>query len=312
METPRFYPRFDCDYGHFSEDGYEYIVTRPDTPRPWANIICNGDFGLAITQAGGGFSWRTHVSMNRLTRWQQDMVRDDWGKWLYLKDLDSGELRSLAFQPMQAEYDHYEVRHGLGYSRFIQRFGDIESDWHVFAASKDPVEIWTVTLRNTGKETRRFRLASYFEWNLGAAPDNHREFHKLFIDTSYINELNTLAATKFIWEVPTERGHWNTDWPYVGFHASSIAPDGWDTSKDALIGRHGGFHNPKGIRSGRFTRQTGRFQDAAASLAATLTLAPGEEQTIVMLLGQVDKTSRFSNDAVKALVQKYNTPRCRL
>ena len=37
--------KFATKYGHFSEDGLEYIITRPDTPKPWVNVISNGDYG---------------------------------------------------------------------------------------------------------------------------------------------------------------------------------------------------------------------------------------------------------------------------
>lgn len=289
MKYQRDYSTFKNKYGHFSRNGREFVITRPDTPRPWTNIICNGDFGLAVSQAGGGFTWRTHVSLNRLNRWNQDLIQDNWGKWLYLRDIDNGDMRSLAFQPVQAPYDHYEARHGLGYTTFNQRHQGLESHWTLFAAKDDPVEIWLVTLKNSGQRKRRLQLSSYFEWNLGIAPDNHREFHKLFIDTLFDEELNALVATKLIWEVPTERGHWNTDWPYIGFHAVSETPSAWDTSKDSLVGRHGSIHRPRGIQQGQFTRQYGRFQDAAASLAVDINLAPGEQQTLVFVLGQGEK-----------------------
>ncbi len=300
--------QFENKYGYLSKDGNEFIITNPDTPRPWTNIISNGDYGIAVSQAGGGFSWRTHVSLNRLTRWNQDLIRDDWGKWLYLHDLDSGKLRSLAFQPIQAEYDVYEARHGLGYSAFIQEFEEMRSEWTLLAAKEDPVEIWMVTLKNKGREKRRLQLASYLEWNLGAAPDNHREFHKLFIDTEFDTKLNALSAAKFIWEVPTDRGHWNTNWPYTGFHSVSENVSGWDTSKDDLIGRHGGFHNPKGIKKGQFTQKSGRFQDAAASLAVDILLNPGEEKSLVFLLGQVDKQEGQSrSEQIKPYIEKYGS-----
>lgn len=303
------YDSFTNKYGHFSDDGYEFIVTRPDTPRPWANIISNGDYGLVVTQAGGGFSWKTDVNLNRLTRWNQDLIRDDWGKWLYLRDLDSGELRSLAFQPMQVAYDVYRVHHGLGYSTFVQQFSGLSSEWILFPAKEAPLEIWLVTLKNSGNTPRRLQLASYFEWNLGAGPDNTREFHKLFIETSYHQSLQTLLATKTLWEVPAKRGHWNTDWPFIAFHAVSTPVSGWDTSKDVLIGRNGGFHNPAGIKTGTFSRTSGRFQDAVASLATDLELAPGEEKTVVFLLGMAEKNSRLKmTGKIQQYIEKYRVP----
>lgn len=298
---------YENKYGYFTKNGYEFVITNPETPRPWANIISNGDFGIAVSQAGGGFSWRTHVSLNRLTRWNQDMIRDDWGKWLYLRDKQNNSLRSLAYQPMQAEYDLYQARHGLGYSVFEQEFEKMRSEWTIFAAKDDPVELWIVKIKNNGSKKRDFQLASYFEWNLGAAPDNHREFHKLFIDTEFSTKYNALVATKLIWEVPTDRGHWNTNWPYVAFHAVSENVSGWDTSKDNLIGRHGGFHNPKGIKKGQFAEQSGRFQDASASLAVDICLNPGEEKTLVFILGQADQNGNENlAGQVSSYIQKYS------
>ncbi|MCB0283812.1 MAG: glycosyl transferase family 36 [Calditrichaeota bacterium] len=303
---------FKNKYGYFSEDGFEFVITNPDTPRPWVNVISNGDFGLVVSQAGGGFSWKTHVSLNRLTRWNQDLIKDDWGKWLYLRDVEKGTLRSLSWQPVQAEYKKYQVRHGLGYTVFEQKFDDIETSWTLFAAKDAPLEIWLVKIKNTSAKTKKLQLSSYLEWNLGAAPDVNREFHKIFIDTKFVPQNNLITATKTLWEIPTERGHWNTDWPYVGFHSINCDAAGWDCSKDDLLGRHGGYHNPKGIKQGTFTKKSGRFQDAVASLAGNLEIEPGNEQTVVFLLGQLDKndTNDSLNEAQKLCNYYHDVKNC--
>ena len=78
----------DTIFGSYSEDGLEYIISNPNTPMPWVNVISNGDYGLVISQAGSGYSWRRHASLNRINRWEQDLIRDRWGKYLYLRDQD--------------------------------------------------------------------------------------------------------------------------------------------------------------------------------------------------------------------------------
>lgn len=64
----------------------EYIITRPDTPRPWINIISNGEYGITVSQTGTGYSWLGNSNLNRITRFNQDMVEDGMGKFLYLRD----------------------------------------------------------------------------------------------------------------------------------------------------------------------------------------------------------------------------------
>jgi len=59
---------FTTQYGHFSKGGKEYLITTPRTPRPWINVISNGDYGFTVSQTGSGYSWRMHAQLNRLTR----------------------------------------------------------------------------------------------------------------------------------------------------------------------------------------------------------------------------------------------------
>lgn len=291
-------------YGYFSEGGREFIITNPLTPRPWVNIISNSDFGLVISQAGGGFSWRNHVNLNRLTRWYQDLIKDDWGKWLYLQDLTSGEFFSLAFQPVQAEYVSYRATHGLGYTQFEQSFkSGLRTEWTVFVAKDEPLEIWLCKIENTSKQPKNLALTSYLEWNLGAGPEINREFHKLFINTRIDSKLNAILAEKVLWEVKSERGHWNTEWPFVAFHSLNTNIDGWDTSKDSLLGRLGSYARPKGIMQNRFSERAGRFEDATASLNKNFTLQEGQAQTFVFLLGQIESEKK---EKINELVEKYS------
>src|SRR3989338_8659668 len=90
IRTSKKEPRkFESAYGYFTEDGREYVITRPDTPRPWVNVICNGDYGLIESQAGSGFSWLDNSNLSRITRWDQDLITDMWGKYIYLRDQES-------------------------------------------------------------------------------------------------------------------------------------------------------------------------------------------------------------------------------
>ena len=53
---------FLTPYGFFTPTGREYVITRPDTPKPWSNVICPREYGTIVTQAGTGYSWMTHAS----------------------------------------------------------------------------------------------------------------------------------------------------------------------------------------------------------------------------------------------------------
>jgi cellobiose phosphorylase len=290
---------FATKYGRFSKDFREYVITTPSTPRPWVNVISNGDYGFTISQTGSGYSWRTHAQLNRITRWEQDLVRDEWGKYIYITD-EKGELWSAGWKPVCAEPDSYSCVHGVGYSSIEQANHGVTSRLVMFVPNEDPLEVWHLTLRNTTKRPRKLNLFTYFEWGLGAAPDWHREFHKSFIETSYDPAVHGIMAAKRLWEVPTDRGHWNTEWPYVAFHASSIKPVSFETDKEAFLGMYGDLRSPSAVRKGKLGGHEGNWLDPVGSLHLRVTLKPGEERSLVFLLGAAD-----SLEHARGLIAKY-------
>ena len=280
-------PPFRTRFGHFSPDGREYVITRPDTPRPWVNIICPGRYGTVISQAGSGYSWLDHASFNRVTRWEQDLCRDAWGRYLYLRDRESGACFSLTYQPMRAKRVRYECRHGIGYSVLSARAGEIETALTVFVPPGEPLEIWRIEIVNHGRRARRFDLFSYLEWNLGPSPDSHREFHRLFIETEHVPGAHALLATKRLNTI-AEGGvgePWNVEWPHVAFHGSSVRPRAVESDKENFLGRHGALERPAAIVRGTLSGTTGKWQDGIAALEIPLTLAPRGRREVTLTLG---------------------------
>lgn len=294
---------FKTKYGRFSETGMEYIITTPRTPRPWINVMSNGDYGLTVSQTGSGYSWRTHAQLNRITRWDQDLIRDEWGKYIYLRD-EKGNLWSAGWKPVCDEPEAYECRHGIGYSVITSRNHGIETELTMFVPVDAPMEVWQLTIRNTTRRARQLSLSTYLEWGLGQAPDWHREFHKSFIETSYDADAHAVIATKRLWEVPTDRGHWNTNWPYVAFHASNLKPSSFDTDKESFLGNYGSPAHPVAAASARpLAKKSGNWLDPVASLRHTIRLAPGKETTIVYVLGCAETA-----DEARTLARTFRTP----
>ena len=289
---------FSNGFGYFNEQGNEYVITRPDTPRPWVNVISNKLYGFVISQPGGGYSWLGHATLNRLTRWEQDLVRDNWGKFLYLRDNSTGDYWSLTWQPVRRPPERYECRHGMGYTAISSLNKAVESQAVFFVPPGDPLEIWIVTVKNLSEDQRRLSLFTYFEWLLGAAPDWHREFHRCFVETSFHKPIGGIAASKRLWELPGTQ--WNRSWDYVAFHTAIPHPDGFECDKEAFMGRYGSLAAPRAVVEG-VTRQTsGNWVDPIGCLKVDLELAPGEEREVVFLLGAAENLAE-----VERLVAKY-------
>ncbi|MEZ4591243.1 MAG: glycosyl transferase family 36 [Chloroflexota bacterium] len=294
--------KFENKYGYFSEDGREYIIKTPLTPRPWGNILSNGDYGLMVSQNGSGYSWRGNAGQNRITRSFQDLVKDNWGKYFYIRDLKSNRYWSATYKPVMQTYTTFSVAHGLGYSRFTQQVEEIKSELTVFVAAHDPVEVYQLKLTNLSDEVRELDITSYAEWLLGFAPDEHREFHKLFIETSADVANSTVFARKCLWGFPDTQGrHNNTDWPYTAFMAVSEPLKSFDCDKESFIGLYRNDDKPQAMFDAQLAGRHGRFTDAIAALQVAVTLEPGASKTVVFTLGAAED----GKENVAELVERY-------
>ncbi|MCA9971950.1 MAG: glycosyl transferase family 36 [Anaerolineales bacterium] len=295
--------KFENPYGFFSEDGREYTITTPYTPRPWGNVISNGDYSLLISQNGSGYSWRGNAGQNRITRSFQDLIKDNWGKYFYIRDLQRNVFWSATYKPVMHPYQAFAVVHGIGYSKFIQQIEEIRSELTVFVAAHDPVEIFRLTLTNDSAEARELDVMSYAEWLLGFAPDEHREFHKLFIETTADVPNRTLYARKCLWGFPDEHGrHNNVDWPYTAFMAVSEPLHAFDCDKESFLGLYHNDDRPAAMQNGRHGRlagRHGRFTDAIAALQVRVSLQPGESRTLVFTLGAAADGQEDAADLVR-------------
>ena len=56
-------------YGYFDEGKKEYVITRPDTPAPWANYLGSPAYGAIISNNAGGYSFVQSGANGRIIRY---------------------------------------------------------------------------------------------------------------------------------------------------------------------------------------------------------------------------------------------------
>jgi len=292
--------KFPSAYGYFTEDGREYVVTRPDTPRPWINVLCNGDYGLVVSQTGSGFSWKGNSNLARITRWEQDLIRDEWGKYVYLRDKEDGKYWSLTWKPLKPEFDFYEARYGLGYAIFKSLYHGIRAEKTIFVDKENPLEVWRIRLKNETDRKRKLSLFTYFEWCLGNAADTHREFHKTFIETKIDRKRNALYGRKRPALVPRFISSGLFETPLEAFHASNIKPVAYEGDKEAFFGKYGDLFRPRALLEGKLLDSEGKWLDASASLQVDVELGAGEEKTVLFFVGIAKR-----GEDVDAVLSRY-------
>src|SRR5471030_537345 len=91
------------------------VLSSPDTPLPEVQLLSNGRYHVVVSNAGGGYSrWKDLA----VTRWYDDAACDNWGAFCYVRDAESGDFWSTAYQPTLQRADTYEAAFSEGCAVF--------------------------------------------------------------------------------------------------------------------------------------------------------------------------------------------------
>ena len=215
------------------------------------------------------------------------------GKYVYVRDANSGEYWSLSWQPVPKNLDFYECRHGLGYSTITTKYLDIKGQITYFIPLQDDLEIWKITLTNEGKETKKLQLFSFVELCLGHALVDliNQPNDQHFNEVHFIKEDNSLYATKRYWVTYSDLTvkQANQAWNKWVFFSSSLPIVGFDGNKNKFIGKWRSEQNPVSIEEGKSFNTEITAGDAVGVIQNEITLAPGETESFSIVLGVVDK-----------------------
>ncbi len=275
-------------YGYFSDDGKEYVCTEPEVGQPWLNYISNNKYGVRFSQVGGGFSM-LHPN-RKLNRYDRDT--DLPGKFIYIRDNDDKDFWTINYMPVKHKYQYYRYRAGTGYSIIESKTKGIESSFRIFVPmNDDPVDVWTIKLKNTTKKKRKLSIFPYTSWNLAAF--THADNDTQWFSYGEKESDNMLVG---VYQDPL-------DIPvcYTGFLATSLKVDGYECSHRNFVGNsYGDFRDPKLVREGKCSNRKEVDEKIIACFKHNITLKPGEEIEFNYVHGiESDRAKR------RALVRKH-------
>ena len=158
-------------------------------------IVMGWAFGILVHHlftAERGMKEAAHDRFALLGRHASHIVHDIKGSISIPHMYLSEALGSLDKQDY-AQTKEYLLKMGQSLSR---------TEKTVFVEVENPVEIWSLKIKNESSQKRNLSLFSYFEWCLGNATDTHREFQKTFIETEFDASSNVLFGRKRLALVP--------------------------------------------------------------------------------------------------------------
>jgi cyclic beta-1,2-glucan synthetase len=288
-------------------------IRSPHNLTPESLLLSNGRYSVMLTAAGSGYSrWRDIA----VTRWWEDPTCDDWGSYIFLRDVKTGSFWSAGYQPTGMEPVSYDVRFSEDKGEIARRDGALSTQMDVVVSSENDAEARRISLSNKGLRPREIEITSCAELVLAPASSDiaHPAFSKLFIQTEYDAKSGVLLATRRR-RSSAEREIWAAHLAVVD--GETVGDIEIETDRARFIGRGRTFRSAAAITEGQpLSGTVGTVLDPVFALRRRVRVQPGETVQVTFwtiiapsraeLLDLVDKhqdTSAFERAATRAWTQ---------
>ncbi len=288
--------KFKNDYGYFTDDFREFVITNPFTPRPWFNYMWNERYAGLVSHGGGGFSFVDTPRDNRISRMRYNCQPwDRPGRYVMLRDTETGQYWSLSWAPTtDRKYDFYEARVGQGYTRITTEYEGIRAELTYFVPRDTLAEIWQVKVKNQSGRPRKLQVFAFQELMMGNALNDiiNQPNDKHFTDIHFNYGQQTLEATRRYWVLNKKAAtveQPNIDWRYKVYFSISLPVMGFDASLDTFTGRWRSEANPIAVEQGACFNTEITAGDPVVALQSEINLTENQETAFAVLLGVASK-----------------------
>ena len=276
------------------------VYESADMSTPRTQLLSNGTYNVMLTTAGSGYS---RCEGNAVTRWREDVTQDNWGTFIYLRDVRSGAVWSAGHQPVRRRPQSYQVAFSEDKADFRRLDSGISTRMEVVVSAEDNAEVRRISLTNQTSRMREIELTSYAEvvLNTPDADAAHQAFSNLFVETEFFAGENAILAHR--------RQRSSEDKPIWGVHVVVAEGDlvgavQYETDRGRFLGRGRTASNPIAVMEDRpLSNTTGAVLDPVFSLRRRVRIQPN--QTVRFAFSTAVAQSR--EDAM-ALADKYHDP----
>lgn len=287
-------------YGYFDDEAREYVITRPDTPAPWANYLGSPEYGALISNNAGGYSFAKSGANGRILRYVFNNF-DQPGRYIYIRDNESKDFWSASWQPVGKNVDEYksECRHGTAYTKMLADYSGIHSEALYYVPLNQSYEVWSLKLKNTSDKTRKLTITGYAEFtnNSNYEQDQVNLQYSLFIGRTYFDK------NRVVQQVHGNLADVEKDKPvdnkivterFLGLAGSEVSSYCGD--KEEFLGLYHSYKNPVGVENGDLGNHLSYNENSCGAVSSIIQLAPGEEKSIAFIVGM-----KYTDEAGKII-----------
>ena len=231
-----------------------------------------------MNDRGDSFSRYRTLQLNRYRK----VTEQDYGIFLYIKDLDTNYIWSNTYAPMNKKPDKYEVVFAADKIKYLRTDGKITTKTEIVVTKNHHAEIRKITFKNESEDIKRLELTTYTEPILSENMDDvsHRVFNSMFLTSKYESDSNSLIVRR--------KSRNDTNITSYMLHRLLIEEPmdeySYETERKNFLGRNQTMQDPRGMHV-KLSNTAGTNLDPVLSIRNTIEVLPNSSTTVYVITG---------------------------
>jgi len=277
-------------YGYFDLKNKEYVITRPDTPAPWANYLGSPEYGAIVSNNGGGYSFVKSGANGRIARYRFNSNIGLPGRYVYIRDNDTKDYWSCTWQPVGKPLDQYktECRHGTAYTTITSEYAEVKTELTYYVPLNKTYEVWRVKVTNNSDRYRNLSSFGFIEFT----NENNYEQDQVNLQYTLFITRTSFEGNKIVQHINENSGKDanGSNWRERFFGCVGAPVSAYNGNLDSFIGPYRDYGNPIAVERGFCDNKCNYNSNACGALQSEIMLAPGETKELIYILGQKNPT----------------------
>lgn len=269
-----------------THDGERYELTSPTAMPKAAGFLWNQKMMIQVTCRGyavsqfmqpepSKYSHAPNLEAKTFMQPEQDYYAHHPGRFVYVKDEDTGEIFSAPYEPVRMSLDRFLFSVGKSDVSWTVEHLGIRVQMSLGIPTDDVAEMWTINVTNLRDVRRNISVYPYFV--IGNMSWMNQE-------GEYREDLGGIVASSV---TPYQKPE---DYAKIKllkdktYFLCGTPPDSWEASHAAFEGE-GGLHNPSALQEPALRKGDARYETPVAAVQYRMRLEPGEERNLRFLFG---------------------------
>jgi cellobionic acid phosphorylase len=197
------------------------------------------------------------------------------GRFVYIKDEESGEIFSAPYEPVRAPADSYTFAIGKSTIGWKVEYKGILIEMTLSLPKEDALELWQVKVKNLTDKRRKISVYPYFTVGYMSWMNQSGEYNK---------DLQAIVCTSITPYQKYPDYFKNKEFSDKTFLLADQEPTAWEANQESFEGE-GGISNPTAIQGVELPKGDARYETPTCALQYRIELEAGHAKEYRFIFG---------------------------